>query len=160
MDAADILRLADSEQERACAIIAGLTPCPITLSRATTQLGSFTVDVRTGLVVIRVSRYLRDEAQVRDTVRHELAHHAAHQLHRHVGHGPIWRMWARYLGCEPVSCSGPGIDPEVARRRERYAITCGLCGWTVMRQRRSRLVDHPRRYRCRRCSGPLEVYTP
>lgn len=157
MDAAEILAIAMQEQVRARAIVAGLGPCAISLSRATTLLGTYTVDVRTGLGSIRISRHLVDPERVVDTARHELAHQAAYELHRHLGHGPLWQMWARYLGCAPVSCEGAGIDPDVAGRAQRYALTCARCGWRITRQKRSRLVRHPRRYACGRCRGPLDL---
>lgn len=157
MTPSDVLALAREEQQRALQIVAGLRPCPIVLSRATAQLGSFTVDRLTGDRVIRVSRHLADDAQVRDTARHELAHQAAWDLHGHLGHGPVWRMWARYIGCAPVACSAAGIDPDVVRSRERYAIECGSCGWRTTRQRRSKLVAKPWRFLCARCRGRLRV---
>jgi predicted SprT family Zn-dependent metalloprotease len=155
--ATDVLGIALHEQVRARSIIAGLGPCPVVLSRATTLLGSFTVDTRTGRGAIRISRYILDPEQVRDTARHELAHQAAYELHGHLGHGPLWQTWARYLGCLPVSCSQTGIDPDIADARQRYMITCRACGWTTTRQRRSRLVRQPRRYACGRCAGSLLV---
>lgn len=154
---ADILALAREEQSRAREIIVGLPPCPIALSRATTLLGSFSVGAEGP--VIRISRYLVDEEQVRDTARHELAHLAAHALNGHVGHGPHWQTWARYLGCVPLPCTPVGVDPEVVRRRERYVVMCRRCGWTTTRQRRSRLVRYPRFYACAHCRGPLTVDT-
>jgi predicted SprT family Zn-dependent metalloprotease len=151
----EILALALQEQERARGVVAGLGPCALTLSRATTRLGSFTVDLRTGQRAIRISRYLTEADQVRDTARHELAHQAAYDFHSHLGHGPLWKTWAQYLDCAPVACSGDGVNPDVARARQRYALSCGRCGWTITRQRRSRLIEHSRRYACARCRGPL-----
>lgn len=159
MDPDRLLELARAEQARALGIVAGLQPCPIVLSRATTLLGSFSVDMRTKQGTIRISRYLTDSEQARDTIRHELAHQAAHDLHGHLGHGPAWRMWARYIGCVPKACSAAGVDPDVTARRQRYVVGCGRCGWRTTRQRRSTIVRQPRRYACARCNGPLSVTT-
>lgn len=157
MQAPDVLSLALQEQERARAIVAGLGPCPVLLSRATTQLGAFRVDRRTGAIEIRVSRHLRDEGQVRDTIRHELAHQAAWERYEHIGHGPLWKTFASYLGCAPVSCAALGVDPTVVESRQRWAVSCRRCGWETTRQRRSKLVAKPRRFACARCRGPLRV---
>jgi hypothetical protein len=39
-----------------------------------------------------------DESAVLNTIRHEIAHALAGPKARH---GPIWRQWARVLGCKP-----------------------------------------------------------
>jgi predicted SprT family Zn-dependent metalloprotease len=145
------------EQARARAIVAGLGHCTIRLSRATTELGAFTVDRRTRAIEIRISRHLRDEAQVRETARHELAHQAAWERYRDLSHGGLWQTMASYLGCEPVPCSQDGFDPDVMRRRQRYEISCLRCGARTLRQRRSKLVAMPWRFQCAQCGGKLEV---
>ena len=42
------------------------------------------------------------------------------------------------------------------QRPIRYLVVCRSCGQTMSRMRRSALVEHPERYRCR-CGGTLEV---
>src|SRR5688500_63852 len=158
MEASDILAVALAEQERALSVVAGLSRAPVLLSRATTRLGSYTWDPVTGERVIRVSRHLTSIELARDTARHELAHQAAHELHGHIGHGPPWQMWARYLGCEPKACSPGGIDPSAVKAR--FAVVCRACGWFVTRQTRSKLVRQVRRYACGSCGGPLAVMVP
>jgi predicted SprT family Zn-dependent metalloprotease len=157
VNAIDIMAVALAEQERAQAIIGGLDPCPIRLSRATTQLGSFSVDERSGDCEISVSRHLTDEAHVRETARHELAHHAAWQRYRYLGHGPLWQTLAVYLGCEPAPCAKDAFDPDIVRARERFVVMCKGCGLSVTRQRRSKLVKAPWRFSCARCAGRLSV---
>ena len=145
------------EQDRARAILPDLGPCPIVLSRATTSFGQFSVDVHDGDMEIRISKHITDERQVRETARHELAHQAAWERYTHIGHGPLWQMFASYLGCSPTPCSETSFAADILRARARYAIRCTRCGQTSMRQRRSRLVDRPHRYACARCGGKLEV---
>ncbi len=153
----EIVEVALAEQARARQILAGLGPCPINLSRATTQFGAFLVDTGDGSIEIRISRHIIEPDHVRETVRHELAHQAAWQRYRDLGHGPLWQTLATYLGCEPVSCSADLMDPDVLERLMRYAITCTRCGWTITRQKRSKVVTRPSRYGCARCHGPLSV---
>jgi hypothetical protein len=149
---ADIHAIAIEEQARARAIVAGLRHCPIVLSRATTELGAFSIDRTSGATQIRISRRIDDEAQVRETLRHELAHQAAWERYHDLSHGPLWQTMATYLGCEPVACSRYDI-PKI----HRYEITCASCGWTTRRQKRSKLVDRPWRYACAHCGGRLSV---
>lgn len=157
MDASEVLAIALEEQVRARAIVADLGPCPIVVSRATTSFGSFSVDRRGGDHEIRISRHITDEAQVRETARHELAHQAAWERYRHLGHGPLWQNFAAYLGCAPVPCSDKHLDEDVVRSRQRYVVTCTSCGLTVARQRRSKLVARPWRFACAVCNGKLQV---
>ncbi len=133
-------------------MLGGLSHCQIVLSRATTELGSFSVDRTTGVTQIRISRRIDDEGQVRETIRHEFAHQAAWERYRDLSHGPLWQTMASYLGCEPVPCSRYDI-PKV----HRYEVTCSSCGWATHRQKRSKLVDKPWRFACAYCGGALSV---
>ena len=157
MSAIDVMAVALDEQVRARAIVAGLGLSPIRLSRATTELGSFSVDGASGDSEIRISRHIGDEAQVRETARHELAHQAAWERYRYLGHGPLWQTLAVYLGCEPVPCGDYHLDPDVVRERQRFVVVCQGCGLTTTRQRRSKLIKAPWRFACARCAGSLRV---
>ena len=157
MEAADVLTIALEEQSRARQIVAGLGPCPIKISRATTLFGSFSVDPVTNEMEIRISRHIVRPDDVRETARHEFAHQAAWERYREIGHGPLWQTLATYLDCEPKSCTADLIDPTIALERQRYVITCDRCGWTISRQRRSKVVARISRYGCARCRGPLRV---
>ncbi len=157
MTPAEILAIVSQEQVRARAIVGGLHHCTIRLSRATTELGAFTVDRTSGAMEIRISRHIGAEHQIRETARHEFAHQAAWERYRYLGHGPYWQTLATYVGCEPVPCSQGGIDPQVMQRRERYEITCTNCGLKTKRQRRSKLVNKPWRFLCVRCGGEFRV---
>jgi hypothetical protein len=148
----DVHAIALEERNRARAMVAGLGLCPIVLSRATTELGAFTVERGSGAIQIRISRRIDDEAQVRETMRHELAHQAAWERYRDLGHGAFWQTMATYLGCEPVPCSTYDIPKTV-----RYEVSCLACGWTTKRQKRSKLIEKPWRYACGHCGGKLAV---
>jgi predicted SprT family Zn-dependent metalloprotease len=152
----DVLSLALDEQVRARAMVAGLASCPVVLSNATVTLGSFCVDQIDGSVEIRISRYLDECAQVRETARHELAHQAVWERYGDLGHGAYWQTMAVYLGCEPVACVRPD---DAGRRRpgDKYAVLCSACGWSTMRARRSKLVAKPWRFACAACGAALQV---
>ncbi|HEX7118596.1 MAG TPA: SprT family zinc-dependent metalloprotease [Longimicrobiales bacterium] len=57
-----------------------------------------------------------NEAQLRDTLLHEMAHVEAWLEHGHPGHGAPWKRIARRVGCEPRACTR-----AVLRRRRRGA---------------------------------------
>ena len=82
---------------------------------------------------------LHDEADVRDTVLHEIAHALAGPR---AGHGPRWRETARRLGASPQRCL-PEDAPRIPGR------WLGVCpqGHTIDRHRRpGRVIS------CRRCA--------
>jgi len=64
----------------------------------------------------------RAEKELRDTVRHELAHVAAPQGS---GHGPVWKRLAIMLGDSGERCH----DMAVTRKaRFDWDLTCSCCG--------------------------------
>lgn len=83
---------------------------------------------------------LHAEAEVRDTILHEIAHALAGQA---AGHGPAWRSTARSLDCSATRCL-PAEAPRVP------GAWLGVCpaGHTVERHRRPERVTA-----CGRC-GP------
>ena len=83
---------------------------------------------------------LHDEAMVRDTVLHEIAHALVGPSH---GHDATWARTARAIGCSAERCV-PADAPRVV------APWLGVCpaGHTVDRHRRPERV-----LVCRRCSG-------
>jgi predicted SprT family Zn-dependent metalloprotease len=81
-----------------------------------------------------------DEAAVRDTVLHEIAHALAGHA---AGHGPKWKAACRRVGARPERC-----DRSAAMPRGRWQATCPRCGQSFHRHRRP-LRD--RAYCCRRC---------
>jgi predicted SprT family Zn-dependent metalloprotease len=95
---------------------------------------------------ISLSRYLvalNEEAHVRDTLLHEIAHALAP---RGAGHGTAWRKVAISIGCTGNRCYGA----EVARPMPRYRGTCPTCGREVRRHRRAVLA-------CGSCSRVYEA---
>jgi predicted SprT family Zn-dependent metalloprotease len=73
---------------------------------------------RKQITLSRVLTELNDEAQVRDTVLHELAHALAFERYGRVrSHGPEWKAIAQSLGASPRACSATGLLPK-----GRYAL--------------------------------------
>lgn len=89
-----------------------------------------------------------------------LAHEVLHTCPGCANHGPRWQRWAaemnRRWGYDirrTDSFDGLGLED---RRPVRYLVVCQRCGARMPRMKRSALVEHPERYRCR-CGGILRV---
>jgi predicted SprT family Zn-dependent metalloprotease len=83
-----------------------------------------------------------DEASIRDTILHEIAHALAGQK---AGHGPQWKAVCRRIGAIPERC-----DTTAAMPRGRWHARCAGCGQEFQRHRRP--ARHAT-YNCRHC-GP------
>ena len=132
----------------------GLTHVPLECDNARRRFGFTThkvtcigrVVVKEELVSIGLSKPLteaNDEACVRDTILHEIAHaKAGHSA----GHNYQWKLVAMGLGCNPSHTCGEGVKSVAGR----YQATCP-CG-----------LDHnmyrmpQRRKICRRCKASLD----
>ncbi len=106
--------------------------------RAKRRLGSCRYAQRTLTLSAPLTR-LNDEAVVRDTILHEIAHARTPGA----AHGPRWRAEARRLGAAPRPCVAAG---EVSVPPAPYALVCDGCGARLPRYRRPR-----RRFVCRSC---------
>ena len=89
-----------------------------------------------------------------------LAHEALHTCRGCANHGQRWKGYAqqmnRLYGYEIVradSFEKLGLEDT---RPMKYMVVCQSCGRRMPRMKRSPLVDHPERYRCR-CGGVLNV---
>lgn len=76
---------------------------------------------------------LYDEAEVRETILHEIAHALAGAR---AGHGPRWRAIARRIGSTGARC----IDDDAPRVPGAWVGRCDWCGYTVELYRRPQRV--------------------
>lgn len=123
----------------------GLTDWRVELDRAKTRAGQCRYGDRT----ITLSRHLtalHDEAEVRDTILHEVAHALVGPNH---GHDAVWRRAAARIGgsaqrqVSPESARVPGRwvgrcpnGHEVTRHRApRGVLLCGACRGRLPRER-------------------------
>lgn len=144
-------------QARAVKIPVSTAICPeVALnSRATGRFGCCIR--RNGTFTIELSsRMLGAEEKA---VMQTLAHEVLHTCYGCSNHGVRWKGYAARMNAaygyeiaRTDSCEKLGV-PDTAR--VRYVLVCTKCGARITRSRRSRLVDHPERYRCR-CGGKLE----
>lgn len=82
---------------------------------------------------------LNDEATMRDTILHEIAH----ALTPGDGHGRAWQAACVSIGAKPQRCA---VASEVTLPEAPYVLVCPHCGSETPRQRRPR-----RGYVCRPC---------
>ena len=92
-----------------------------------------------------------------------LAHEVLHTCPGCANHGVRWQRWAgimsRRFGYDihrTDSHAALGLEDD---RPVRWLVVCRSCGKVVPRMKRSPLVEHPERYRCR-CGGELFVAAP
>src|SRR5262249_46833618 len=92
---------------------------------------------------IELSRHYvarNDEASIRDTILHEIAHALAG---RKAGHGAAWKAICLAIGATPARC-----DATAAMPAGRWRATCPSCRHTYTRHRRP---QRQTTYACRKC---------
>lgn len=111
---------------------------------------------------IYLSRYaMEDEEQIRATLAHELVH----TIYGCMNHGKTFHRYGnmveRKLGIQIESKASQEASEisgiaEARIEKARYVIHCEKCGEKIYRQKRSNVVMHPERYRCK-CGGKLRI---
>jgi predicted SprT family Zn-dependent metalloprotease len=102
---------------------------------------------------ISLSSYLvemNDEAQVRDTILHEIAH----ALTPGAKHGWRWKQKCVEIGADPTRCfDDDQVNmPDVAKRLKRWEATCEHCGLVHYRARLPKSGGLPTTSSCAQCS--------
>ncbi|MBK9476209.1 MAG: SprT-like domain-containing protein [Tetrasphaera sp.] len=109
----------------------GLTGWRVSLDRAKTRAGACHFGSRT-ITLSRPLTRLHSEAEVRDTILHEIAHALVGPQH---GHDALWRATAQRIGSTGTRC----LDPSTPRVQGDWRGTCAR-GHEVVRHRRPRRV--------------------
>jgi predicted SprT family Zn-dependent metalloprotease len=135
MDVKDVRRLGRELMDQH-----GLAGWQLVLDRAKQRAGVCRYDSRTiGLSAALMQLY--DEAQVRETVLHEIAHAL---VGPGAGHGPQWLAMARRIGSTGERC----VPQDAPRVTGAWVGTCGAGHAVAMHRRprrvRSCTVCHPR----------------
>ena len=68
------------------------------------------------------------EADLRNTIRHELAHIAVGPGQ---GHGPVWKREAVRMGCTGDRCHEMVTQARVRKPRHDWSLSCACCGTEV-----------------------------
>ena len=82
------------------------------------------------------------------TVRHELIHVHLMNTERDTSHGPKFQKWAERLNTS-LHCE---IFAE-----PKWWVICRSCESEIARYQKSKLVEHPKKYRCQNCGGEFRV---
>ena len=90
-----------------------------------------------------------DDAQVRETILHEISHALAGEK---AGHGPVWKAMCLRVGCRPERCD----QGEAVMPRGRWQARCGACGKEYWRYKRP---QRRARYWCKSCGPDLGAVT-
>ncbi len=101
-----------------------------------------------------------DEQALKDTIVHELLHTVPGCL----DHKGKWKMYAelvnrrlpQYTIKRTASREEKGIMVDRVEPVYRYVLQCSNCGTEFSRERKSKLVKNPEKFRCGRCHGRLK----
>lgn len=133
-------------------------------ARAKCRLGQCR-KITLGLFDISISeRLLMDEVDdqiILNTIMHELLH-TVPGCFMHKGK---WKLYAEYINKKlpqytvkrVAKESETGIVIERKKPVYRYILRCTKCGQEIRRQKMSKLVQNPQRYRCGKCGGILRL---
>ena len=142
----------------------GYKPCEnITWSvnaRAKKRWGQCKYTSATTCAISISERLLQDDAPdqaVKDTIMHELIHTVRGRNGKPASkHTGLWYEIAQEVNIRlpqyrikrTTSSAEKGIEPIVREKRIEYTIRCTHCGKEYHRERMSKLVSQPERYRC------------
>lgn len=121
----------------------GLEGWVVKLDRAKTRAGVTKFATRT-IGLSKPLTMLHDEAAVRDTILHEIAHALVGPRH---GHDAVWRETAQRIGCSGERCVGP----DQPRVEGEWVGVCSA-GHRVTRHRRPLRVAS-----CSRCARGFSI---
>lgn len=131
-----------------------IIPCIYINTRRKTILGTCERQ-KSGEYKIVVSAFVADGGG--DGVRNVIAHEVLHTCKGCSNHGMLWKRYAELLGKaigQEIKRTGESEAAENMRKNAPYVLRCNKCGREFYRMRRSKLVEHPERYRCV-CGGKL-----
>lgn len=114
---------------------------------------------RGGAYTIELSALLARDGSER-AVLQVLCHEVLHTCYGCSNHGARWKGYAQRMNAaygfhisRTDNHQALGLPDD---RPVRYWVVCTRCGHKIPRMKRSPLVDHPERYRCK-CGGALRV---
>ncbi len=108
------------------------------------------------------ARLLQDDVSdqaAKDTILHELLH-TVRGCHGHTGRwaelaAQVNRLLPQYTIKRTATAEEKGIEAAPRVCESRYMLRCVRCGREFRRERQSRIIQHPERYRCT-CGGTLK----
>lgn len=101
----------------------------------------YNTPVRRGRIELSVYILNHDEAEILETLLHEIAHAITWREYGHTGHGPAWKAVCRRIGCKPKRCAEKQLTDKY-----KYTAVCPTCSHKYARHRKS----NERTYYCNR----------
>lgn len=101
---------------------------------------------------------LHYEANLRETVPHEVAHYVADQLFGLSNiqpHGKEWRAIMRTLGVEPRATADFDLTGVPVRRQRRHRYRCSCREYQLTTSRHNKICRQQAVYHCRLCGAEL-----
>lgn len=135
-------------------------------TRAKRRWGQCKIVTNDYYIIQITDRLLADDVAdiaAKNTIMHELIH-AVRGCSDHTGKWKqiaemVNRQFPKYTIKRCTTAEEKGIAPvEQVRRASstQYCIQCQNCGNKIIRERMSKVVQHPERYICAHCCGPLK----
>lgn len=121
--------------------------------------------VSTGVFDINISQCLLQD-EVSDTaVKNTIIHELLHTVEGCYDHKRKWKLFAekvnraypQYNIKRTTTSDEKGIEGLKRTYQKNYKIICNNCGRYWYRQKASKLIQHPEKYRCAKCGGKLNV---
>ena len=108
-------------------------------------------------------RILQDNVSdqaAKNTILHELLH-TVKGCHGHKGKwkelaAKVNRLLPQYTIKRTTSYEEKGLEYKPKPRTNRYAVKCTHCGKEYYREKESKLIQYPDKYRCGVCNHPLK----
>lgn len=111
---------------------------------------------------ISISKRLLDDNVPDKSAKSTIIHELLHTCKGCRDHGTEWKKLASVVNSELgynikrcTSAAEQGIFEENTVKQAKYAVRCLKCGKIYERERKSKLIKNPHRYRCGVCGGKL-----
>lgn len=111
---------------------------------------------------ISISKRLIDDNVPDKSAKSTIIHELLHTCEGCHNHSSKWKKLASYvnsrLGYDIKRCASSaeyGIYDEPASHNVKYLVKCIKCGKTYERERKSKIIKNPKRYRCGLCGSEL-----
>lgn len=136
-------------------------------SRAKKRWGQcrYTASLKACVILIS-NRLLQDDVDdqaAKDTIMHELIHTVRDKNGKPASkHTGLWKQIAedvntrlpQYTIKRTTSCTEKGVEPAKLSQ-VNYILRCEHCGMEIHRERMSKVISHPEKYRCGNCGFKL-----
>lgn len=116
-----------------------------------------------GIFDISISARLLQDSVSDQAVKNTIMHELLHTVKGCYGHKGKWkdlaltvnRLLPQYTIKRTTSAEEKGLESIRKKRTNRYAVKCEHCGKEFCREKISKLIQHPEKFRCGICGNSL-----